>query len=208
MFEAFFVAWIGVVIAQVSPGPNMMAVASVALGQGRREALLVALGVGSGTLVWAAAVAFGLGAVFQAFPVLLTVLKFVGGFYLLFMAVKAFRSILAGGSASVAPIRVPLSGLGAWRRGFFVVMTNPKAALMWSALATFLFGAGLNNAQVLAFGPVVAVSALVIYGGYGLVFSTGVATRAYGRFWRASEALFGAAFGALGLTLLVSAVRS
>ena len=207
MLHAFFVAWIGVALAQVSPGPNMMAVIAVALGQGRRHALLVALGIASGTLVWAAAVALGLGVVFQTLPVSLTVLKIVGGLYLLFIAIKALRTTLAGGNGAVVAARAPVSALGAWRRGFFVVMTNPKAALMWSAIATFLFGAGLGNIEVLGFGPVVAISAMLIYGGYGLVFSTGVATRAYARFWRVSEAIFGVAFGALGITLLVSAVR-
>ena len=207
MLHAFLIAWVGVALAQVSPGPNMMAVIAVALAQGRRHALLVALGIASGTLVWAAAVALGLGVVFQSFPVTLTLLKLVGGLYLLFIALKALRATLAGDNGPVAPTRAPVSALGAWRRGFFVVMTNPKAALMWSAIATFLFGAGLGNGQVLGFGPVVAASALLIYGGYAAVFSTGVATRAYARFWRASEAVFGLAFGALGAMLLVSAVR-
>ena len=207
MLHAFIIAWVGVALAQVSPGANMMAVIAVALGQGRRHAVLVALGIATGSLVWSAAVALGLGAVFEAFPLTLTVLKYAGGLYLLFIGGKALHAGLLGGKGSVAAATAPISGVVAWRRGFVVVMTNPKAALMWSAIATFLFGAGLDHAQVLAFGPLVALSALVIYGGYGLVFSTGVATRAYARFWRISEAVFGIAFGALGLTLLVSAVR-
>ncbi|MGV8832025.1 MAG: LysE family translocator [Devosia sp.] len=206
MLHAFLIAWLGVALAQLSPGPNMMAVIAVALGQGRRHALLVALGIASGTLVWAAAIALGLGVVFQTFPITLTLLKFVGGLYLLVIAAKALRTTLKGAGAKVAPIRTAISAFGAWSRGFFVVMTNPKAALMWSALATFLFGAGLNNLQVLSFGPVVAVSALVIYCGYGLVFSTGRANRAYARFWRVTEAVFGIAFAALAVMLLVSAV--
>jgi threonine/homoserine/homoserine lactone efflux protein len=39
---------LGVVLAQVSPGPNMMAVSSIALGAGRRAGLLTAAGVASG----------------------------------------------------------------------------------------------------------------------------------------------------------------
>jgi threonine efflux protein len=207
MLEAFLAAWIGVALAQASPGPNMMAVASVALGQGRKPALLLVTGIGTGTLVWAAAVSLGLGALFAAFPLLLTLLKFAGGLYLLLIAYRALRAILAGTTSTVTASRTPLSNIGAWRRGFFVVMTNPKAALMWSAVATFLFGAGLSSAQVLAFGPVVAISAMTIYGAYGLLFSTGIAMRAYTRFWRAIEAAFGLAFGALGATLLVWGMR-
>ncbi|MCS6760823.1 MAG: hypothetical protein MO846_01530 [Candidatus Devosia symbiotica] len=57
----------------------------------------------------------------------------------------------------VAPARMPISGFGAWRRDFLVVMINPKAALMWSAIATFRFGTRLGNIQMLAFGPVVTI---------------------------------------------------
>ena len=207
MIEAFLAAWIGVALAQASPGPNMMAVASVALGQGRKAALLAVLGIGSGTLVWAAAVSFGLGTLFAALPQVLTVLKFAGGLYLLLVAWRALRAITAGQSLTVAASQAPLSDWQAWRRGFVVVMTNPKAALMWSAVATFLFGAGLEKWQVLAFGPLVAFSAIAIYGAYGLLFSTTIALRTYSRFWRAIEAAFGLAFGALGATLLLWGLR-
>jgi len=207
MIEAFLAAWIGVALAQASPGPNMMAVASVALGQGRKAALLAVLGIGSGTLVWAAAVSFGLGTLFAALPQVLTVLKFAGGLYLLLVAYRALRAITAGQSLTVAASQAPLSDWLAWRRGFVVVMTNPKAALMWSAVATFLFGAGLEKWQVLAFGPLVAFSAIAIYGAYGLLFSTTIALRTYSRFWRAIEAAFGLAFGALGATLLLWGLR-
>jgi threonine efflux protein len=207
MLEAFLAAWIGVALAQASPGPNMMAVAAVALSHGRKSALLVVAGIGTGSLVWAAAVAFGLGALFTTFPVLLTLLKFAGGIYLLFIALRALRAVFSGQATTVAPSTALLGDLAAWRRGLFVVMTNPKAVLMWSALATFLFGAGLNGWQVLAFGPVVALSALVIYGAYALLFSTGLAMLTYARFWRAIEAAFGLAFGALGATLLLWSLR-
>lgn len=207
MLQAFFVTWLGVCAAQASPGPNLMAVADAALGQGRRAALLVVSGIATGSLLWALLTALGLGALFEAYPVLLTVLKFAGGCYLLYMGIRALSSIRKGQGMLITAGAGQLSNLAAWRRGFVVVMTNPKAALMWSAIATFLFGAGLSQWEVLAFGPVVAVSALAIYGAYGLLFSTGMAMGLYDRFARAVQAVFGIAFGALGGTLLWSGLR-
>jgi threonine/homoserine/homoserine lactone efflux protein len=185
----------------------MLAVAGVALGQGRRMAMFVVLGISSGVMVWSAAVSLGLGALFAAFPVLLHLLKFAGGLYLLWMGLRSLRSLFKSGNVTVTASAASLDARSAWRRGFFVVMTNPKAALMWSAVATFLFGTGLSGAQVLAFGPLVAASAAIIYGGYGFLFSTSFATRIYGRFWRGIEAAFGAAFGALGSALLIWGIR-
>ena len=207
MLQSFLLALVGVAAAQASPGPNMFAVIGAALGNGRRAALLVVSGIASGTLVWAAMAALGLGAVFTAVPALLTALKFIGGAYLCYIGFRGLRAVLRGTEAALRPETRSLSDLAAWRRGFFVVMTNPKALLMWLALATFLFGTGLNPGQVLLFGPVVALSATLIYGFYGVMFSTGLASRGYARFWRWIEAAFGTAFSALGLTLIISGLR-
>jgi threonine/homoserine/homoserine lactone efflux protein len=207
MLHAFAVTLAGVMLAQAAPGPNMVAVASAALGQGRRAALFTVLGVATGMLVWATLVAFGLAAVLALYPSLLTTMKLVGGSYLLFLAVKAVKAAIAGGQPTVRPASRRQTPFAAWRRGLLVILTNPKAALMWTAVATFLFGSGLTTAAVLAFGPVAFVTGSVIYGGYGLLFSTGMAMQAYARFARVIESLFGLAFGALGGSLLADGIR-
>lgn len=207
MLSIYFFAWLGVLAAQATPGPNMMAVASTALADGRRAALMVVAGIVSGVLTWTVLVAAGLGALFHQLPVLLTILKFFGGAYLLYLGARGIAAAIRGGdSPGISPRRAGVSAVAAWRRGLLVVMINPKAALMWSAVATFLFGAGLGAFEVLAFGPVAAVSAALIYGLYGLVFSSRAAVAAYLRFSRWIEGVFGAVFGALGGTLLAAGV--
>jgi threonine efflux protein len=208
MISAFVAALIGVMAAQASPGPNMMAVAGAALAQGRRAALLVVSGIASGSLIWAAATAFGLGELFRRFPYLLTALMFLGGAYLLWLAIRSIVSAWTGDTASLKANTERLSPLAAWRRGLLVVLTNPKAALMWSAIATFLFGAGLPTLAVLGFGPLVAITATLIYGGYGLIFSSRLAGHFYRRFARGIEFVFGATFGALGGLLVLAGIRA
>ncbi|MGF1551114.1 MAG: LysE family translocator [Paracoccaceae bacterium] len=207
MIEAFTAALAGTVLAQASPGPNLAAVASVALAQGRAAALMVVAGVASGVLVWAALAAAGLFALVEAYPLSLTALKLVGGGYLLWVALKALRAAWRGGAGAIVPAERRRTLRAAWRHGVMVVLTNPKAALMWGAVAAFLFGAGLDGWQVLAFGPVGAVSAALIYGAYALAFSSGLARRAYARAARLVEAAFGAVFGALGAGLVASGLR-
>jgi threonine/homoserine/homoserine lactone efflux protein len=208
MISAFVAALVGVMAAQASPGPNMMAVAGAALKQGRGAALLVVSGIASGSLVWAALTAFGLGELFRRIPQLLTALMFLGGGYLLWLALRSLRSAWRGDVAAIVANTERLAPWAAWRRGLLVVLTNPKAALMWSAIATFLFGAGLPMLAVLAFGPLVAITATLIYGGYGLLFSSRIAGHLYGRFARAIEFVFGAAFGALGGVLVLAGVKA
>ena len=95
----------------------------------------------------------------------------------------------------------------AFATGVLVVLTNPKAALMWVAVSIFLASANLTNAQFLIIGLCISLSAMAIYGTYALLFSTGVAIRTYGRLVHAVEATFGLLFGALGARLLADGLK-
>ncbi|SDU47472.1 LysE family translocator [Stappia sp. ES.058] len=208
MISIYALTWLGVLAAQISPGPNLAAVASVGLAQGRRPAFFIVTGISSGMLVWSTVTALGLGALIEAFPLSLLALKFMGGGYLLFLGIKATRATLKEGTnATFTPDARLLTDGQAWRRGSLVLLTNPKAALMWAAVASFLFGQGLSAWHVIAFGPMGALSGLVIYGTYAWLFSTGVAMRSYTRFSRWFEGVFAAAFGAMGASLIWAGVR-
>ncbi len=208
MLEVFFITLIGVAAAQAAPGPNLIAVASAALGQGRRAGLLVTLGISTGMLVWAVAVAFGLGVLFTNYPLSLVVLKLVGGTYLMWLAFRAFRSAWRGNESIIGADTTHRSNVAYWERGLFVVLTNPKAALMWSAVATFLYGENLEPWQVVLFGPVGATSGFIIYGTYAVLFSTNSAKAVHKRFSRVIESIFCAAFGTFGGKLVWDGAQS
>ncbi len=206
MLEAYLVTLAGVVLGQIAPGPNLLAVAGAALGQGRRAAGFVALGVATAIFAWVTVAALGLATLLAIYPSLLTGMKLIGGGYLCFLALKALWAAARGHDTAFRASRADWTPLSAWRRGLLVNLTNPKSALMWTAVATFLFGSGLAAPQVLGFAPIGFTSALVVYGTYAVLFSSGLAKRAYLRFARAIEALFGLAFGALGGKLLADGV--
>ena len=207
MIEVFIVTLLGVMASQASPGPNLVAVASVSLSRGRRAGLFTVAGISSGMLVWSLATAYGLAKLLETFPYSLTAMRFLGGGYLLWMAFKGLRAALANKPGRINPTGEELSGIRAWTKGLLVVLTNPKAAIMWVAVATFLFGAGLNAEEALLFGPLAAVSAFMIYGSYALLFSTGLAQRSYRKFARWMELFFAASFGALGGKLIFDGVK-
>ena len=208
MLSIYALTWLGVIATQISPGPNLAAVASVGLAQGRRPALFVVTGISSGMLVWSIATSLGLGALIEAFPLSLLLLKFVGGGYLLWLGIKAARATFQNNAKTTfEPDTQPLTNTEAWRRGILVLLTNPKAALMWAAVASFLFGQGLSAWYVLAFGPMGALSGLVIYGTYAWLFSTGVAMRGYAQFSRWFEGMFATAFGVMGASLIWAGLR-
>ncbi|MEM9477670.1 MAG: LysE family translocator [Pseudomonadota bacterium] len=206
--SVYALTWLSVIATQISPGPNLAAVASVGLAQGRRPALFVVTGISSGMLVWSLATAMGLGTLIEAFPWALTLMKLLGGGYLLFLAIKAARTTWRGtASPTYGKATEPLSDAQAWRRGALVLLSNPKAALMWAAVASFLFGQGLSVWHVLVLGPLGALSGLLVYGTYAWLFSTGVAMRGYTRFAGWFEGVFAAVFGLMGASLLWAGIR-
>ena len=129
-YITIFAAWAALSAAAVSPGPNMVAVASHGLGSGRKAALTVAFGIALGGFGWALLTATGLGALFQRFPALLGFLGIAGGLYLSWLGYKGWRAALTGSASEIGPSQ----GNGFWRDtafGFTVTATNPKVALLW-----------------------------------------------------------------------------
>lgn len=207
MLEIYAITLAAIIIAQITPGPNLLAVAGVGLSQGRGAALLVALGVATAIFIWVSAMAAGLGALLSVYPALITTMKFLGGGYLCFLALKAFRAATRHDGPALRAAGSHLTPLAAWRTGLLVNLTNPKSGLMWGAVTTFMLGSGLTTVQVMAFAPIGFLTALAVYGAYGLLFSTGVARSIYGRFVKGAETLFGLAFGAVGGGLVASGLR-
>src|SRR5258708_12050950 len=85
-----------------SPGPGVIYVAARTLGQGRRAGFASMFGIESGELVWIAAAATGLAALLAASADALTVLRYGGAAYLIYLGVHRWPP-----SETVAPPRPP-----------------------------------------------------------------------------------------------------
>lgn len=206
VLPTLFAAWLALAAAAISPGPNMVAVASRGLGAGHKSALTVALGIAVGGFFWALLTAVGLGALFQKFPVLLQVLGIIGGSYLAWLGYKGWRAALIGSASDISPA----NGAGFWRDaryGLIVTATNPKVALLWASLSTFVGSATTSLIILLIFAGTSVLILFVIYGGYGLLFSLGGVRKLYVRFQKMSEAVFGTIFGVIGLGMIIRSVR-
>lgn len=194
-------AWIALATAAISPGPNLVAVASRALGSGRASALMVALGLSVGAVVWSFLTAVGLGALFSSYPVLLRILGGIGGAYLLWLGFKGWRAALTGGRGQIAAVQ-GRSLLRDFLHGLTVTATNPKVVLLWASLSTFV-GPAITSVSVLVIFTLGSGAIIfVIYGLYGVLFSTGGARGLYHRFQRMAEAAFGTMFGLLGVFMI------
>ena len=198
---------IAIFTAQVTPGPNMMAVVATSLGSGRKAGVSTAIGVSIGVFLWAVTFTTSGGAFFEAFPQSVTMMKLVGGGYLLYLASSAIWRAVTISADNGGEAQKETSSSRAFLKGFFVVSTNPKAALVWMAVSAYLAPLSLSFIQYVLFGVSVAVSALIVFGGYAFLFSTPAIARRYQRIFRYADSAFGASFGAIGGKLVWDGVR-
>ncbi|QEI08088.1 LysE family translocator [Pigmentiphaga aceris] len=73
-------------VSSITPGPNNLMLASSGLNFGVRRTMPHIFGISLGVSAMLILVGLGLSTVFQTWPVLYTVLKYVGGAYLLYLA--------------------------------------------------------------------------------------------------------------------------
>lgn len=122
------------VLGWLSPGPNMLAVASVSVSKGRRAGVATALGLALGGLVWATLTIMGAVTAFELFPNAVLVFRLMGASYLIWLGVKYLRNAWTGQGAVMQITQVDYSNWTAFRTGFVVNMTNPKAMLFFSSV--------------------------------------------------------------------------
>lgn len=196
-------AYVAFLLAMMSPGPNFLAILGTSMGSGRKAGIALALGVSLGSVFWATITVLGISTILTAFAGFLTVVKIVGGCYLLFLAFKAFRQAFRSQDLNVTNVKAnEKTALGYFRQGLLVQMTNPKALLAWIAISSL----GLQNNS-----PIWVPIALVIGTGllgvalritYALALSSAPALNAYRRARRGIQATLGAFFTLAGLKLL------
>src|SRR5581483_7659898 len=126
-----FIATAFVVI--VIPGPSVLFVVGRALAGGRRVAVLTVLGNALGEYMQVLAIAIGIGALVEQSVAAFTVLKLLGGCYLLYLGLKTFSRRKALALAIAAPGQVH-TGRQSFVEGFVVGATNPKTVVFLAAV--------------------------------------------------------------------------
>ncbi|MEO8132458.1 MAG: LysE family transporter [Betaproteobacteria bacterium] len=115
----------------LSPGPNGLLALTHGALHGRRKALFTIFGGACGFIAVVALSMFGIGALLKASLVWLTVMKWVGAAYLVWLGIQVWRSppigIEAGGTAE------PRAGWSLFKQGALSALTNPKGLLFFTA---------------------------------------------------------------------------
>ena len=115
----------------LSPGPNGLLALTHGALHGRRKALYTIFGGALGFVVVVALSMFGIGALLKTSLVWLTVMKWAGGAYLVWLGIQVWRSPPIGIEPGDAAL--PRSGWSMFQQGALSAMTNPKGILFFAA---------------------------------------------------------------------------
>jgi threonine/homoserine/homoserine lactone efflux protein len=113
------------IVAMLAPGPDMLFVLGAAMRGGPRAGLLATAGVATSEAVHIAVAAAGLTALFAAVPVAFTVVRVVGGGYLVYLGVQLIRH-RNDEPSDVPDFEARMSGRRAYLRGLLTNLLNPK----------------------------------------------------------------------------------
>lgn len=115
----------------VVPGPNLMYIVTRGIDQGRRAAVVSALGVETGTLVHVLLATIGLSAVIASSEVLFTIIRFAGAGYLIWLGIANIRSRPTDLTLDPGLPRMNLRRI--YAQGVIVNVLNPKVAIFFLA---------------------------------------------------------------------------
>lgn len=139
-------------VMSITPGPNNVMLTASGANFGFRRTVPHLFGISAGCAIQLVAVCAGLGALFNRWPVLHTVLRWAGAAYLLWLGWKLLRS----GEVAEGQAPEPVTFLEAAAFQF----VNPKAWVMsLSAVALFLpTGLGVIQASTYLIGMMVIIN--------------------------------------------------
>ncbi len=115
----------------LSPGPNGLLALTHGAMHGRRKTLWTIFGGSLGFIAVIALSMFGIGALLQTSLLWLTVMKWLGGAYLVWLGVQVWRAPAIGVELQAAATQC--GGWSLFRQGALSAATNPKGILFFAA---------------------------------------------------------------------------
>ena len=144
--DNFLVFALASLMLNITPGNDMLYVASRSTGQGIRAGLFSALGIAGGCLVHITGAVVGLSAIIARSAVAFDVIKYLGAAYLIYLGT---RSVLKKGATgfSLKEDSGTRSNWTIFRQGAITNVLNPKVALFFLAFLPQFIDLRLGHPQ-------------------------------------------------------------
>jgi len=139
-------------VLNITPGNDMLYVATRSASQGVKAGIVSSLGIAGGCIVHLLAAVIGLSAIIANSAVAFNIIKYIGAAYLFYLGIKSFLSKQNKFNLNDKIEKKPLSKL--FWQGVFTNVLNPKVALFFLAFLPQFIHPEKGNAalQILLLG--------------------------------------------------------
>lgn len=147
-----------------SPGPDNMTIVARTISHGSASGIAYGAGTVVGILLFLTLAAFGLSVIAAEMGIIMTILRYAGAAYLIWMGIKLWTA------RPVVPELQPVSErrglLAVFATGVALNLGNPKMPLFYVALLPNVVGASLTPAHVGLLAVVILAVEVVVIGGH------------------------------------------
>jgi threonine/homoserine/homoserine lactone efflux protein len=150
-----------------SPGPDNMTIVARTISHGAASGLAYGAGTVAGILIFLTLAAFGLSLLAAEMGAVMTVLRYAGAAYLVWMGVKLWTAEPV--VPDLQPAAAQRSLLTVFATGVALNLGNPKMPLFYVALLPNVVGASLTLGQIGTLAAVILVVETVVIGGHVLL---------------------------------------
>lgn len=198
-------------LALLSPGPDFVLVVKSAVKNNGKNAVGIALGIASANAVYIGLCLMGVGAILAASVPVMIALKIIGGLFLMYLAIQAFRAKKSSYNSLGVSNDLPSgSNKTTFFKEFFIGfmsgILNPKNLLFYLSLFTVV----LTNEVGFSFKLVLAIwmTTVVFLWDVAVIFflSRGKVRSKFTRVAYYVDKVTGAILGVIGFTIVKSAL--
>lgn len=163
----FYLAYVlACIVVVIVPGPTVTVIVANSLTHGTRAGLINIAGTQLGLAVMMGIVLVGLAALIETMGVWFDAVRLAGAAYLIWLGWKLLRA--PGAFADPQKVSVPRGGF--FLQGFLVLMSNPKALLLFGAfIPQFVDPKSDYVGQVVLLGVTAMVTAGIFDSAYAVV---------------------------------------
>ncbi|WP_187790009.1 LysE family transporter [Salmonella sp. S065_01391] len=188
------------VLTFFNPGANLFVVVQTSLASGRRAGVITGLGVATGDAFYSGLGLFGLATLITQCEAVFSLIKIVGGAYLLWFA---WNSIRHQATPQMSTLQTPIAAPWTifFRRGLMTDLSNPQTVLFFISIFSVTLSAETPTwARLMAWAGIV-LSSVIWRIFLSQAFSLPAVRRAYGRIQRIASRVIGAIIGMFALRL-------
>jgi len=198
---------LALLVGAMSPGPSFVLVVRNAIGLSRRNGIATALGMGLGGMLFSAAALAGLYSLLATVSLLFITFKVVGGAYLVFIATKIWRSAHLPVTMENPENKSPRGFAHSFGVGVGTQLSNPKTAIFYGSIFASLLPQHPPLWSYVILPPLIFIIEAGWYTLVALCFSTPRPRNLYLRSRLILDRLAAGALAALGLHLILSALK-